>query len=1184
MGCCVKSKEKKKQDDQKEINKQVINTESDFLNTQGIQQTNADCRYVPQQPSKFKRNSILQQNDQKSKSIKDDISQNQQEIIQQNKTINCQLVQVKINRKDSRESLSQIQQGLDNKKNGICQQNNIQAQDISQDRSSHKKEKQKNIGKDVIEDKQNNIEIKNQSNDDFNLSSMTRKKQENKSQYNHELSKQSSINQSNDIQQDQNHYQSELDQNSIQLQKEKEQEEKKKEINQFNKSPNNQVSLIQNSQASNQKVQSNSQKEVSNIFNITSQIEQIKQQSEKIDDHSKIQNNQNNTLPENKIFDQNLQDPENENGIQDYTNQQEQLDKSNTQGFEDNYYQLIVIDNKLSQNQKDKQSLKEIKIDEKENNISQDFAEFDLANKKNQIQQNTDSLLNAKNQKDSFSSQQQHEEIDQNNIDKSLQNYLNKSTQFPDEILADLVCQQVNQDSQKTEVKIEEEQNTVIKQEKQEFIDNQVLSQIKQGDQIQDEDELEISQDDEQIETEQVFIDQEFPPQIESIAYDQVAYVSKLYEKNTPLVFKRVSEVIKDEAINLFFNNTTSIFDVKQGMLGDCYFIVCMIVLSQYPDVIKSLFRNQSYNDKGKYILNLIKNGKPIRVVVDDYLPCYQDSRGFAFAQSPNNIAIWPSLLEKAIAKLHKNYLNIEGNNDSKLGPSTSAVFMHLVGCPSSFYYFDKSKTNSFKDMNEAWENIQKYFNQGYLQTSGVSKSEITGEKQLDSGLVANHAYSILEVRQFDELKLVKLKNPWAKTEWKLDWSDESTCWTEELKQKVNLEVKDDGVFWMSFQDFYQNFGYVNVAYFNPNYKYSFLEIKNEEYFAFFQYDLQVEETDNDIEGSLILSQVSERYLIDQNDSILKSSSISFCVFEMDKESNKPTELKYSVAQNSDMIFQQVKFERGKKYSIMIIVDFLRPFSKDIVLSFYGNQNINFSKKNLIRQPQLKIFCDYVETVKQMDEYKEQLQIFKYQIRLGSIFVFAIRNSTNDQRFVNQIEFTSCSLVTECLKYNQSIEYQEIENKKYRVIVPSGQTLKWIFKQSSFSCNNIQLGMSQSYQVLPEKFLSDEEIEKQISTCSEQILVSEGIEGQISMVTLNIPYFIVYKYKNTTKDKTYVQSIKFETQNMRFINSKDFEMDDQRYHKIIVPPSSSIYLKFQQMIFDGNPSKMSRSLYSYKLI
>ena len=34
--------------------------------------------------------------------------------------------------------------------------------------------------------------------------------------------------------------------------------------------------------------------------------------------------------------------------------------------------------------------------------------------------------------------------------------------------------------------------------------------------------------------------------------------------------------------------------------------------------------------------------------------------------------------------------------------------------------------------------------------------------------------------------RLVKLRNPWGKGEWKGDWSDDSYKWTTKLKRELN--------------------------------------------------------------------------------------------------------------------------------------------------------------------------------------------------------------------------------------------------------------------------------------------------------------------------------------------------------------------------------------------------------------
>ena len=74
-------------------------------------------------------------------------------------------------------------------------------------------------------------------------------------------------------------------------------------------------------------------------------------------------------------------------------------------------------------------------------------------------------------------------------------------------------------------------------------------------------------------------------------------------------------------------------------------------------------------------------------------------------------------------------------------------------------------------------------------------------------GLVDSHAYSLIAAFEFpisggSTLKLVKIRNPWGFREWAGDWSDKSTKWTAELKALVGFEDKEDGIFFISFQDY----------------------------------------------------------------------------------------------------------------------------------------------------------------------------------------------------------------------------------------------------------------------------------------------------------------------------------------------------------------------------------------------
>jgi len=59
-------------------------------------------------------------------------------------------------------------------------------------------------------------------------------------------------------------------------------------------------------------------------------------------------------------------------------------------------------------------------------------------------------------------------------------------------------------------------------------------------------------------------------------------------------------------------------------------------------------------------------------------------------------------------------------------------------------------------------------------------------------------------------LKLIRLRNPWGRGEWKGAYSDTSDKWTRRIKNAVGFDpdkdVADDGQFFMEFDEFCQHF------------------------------------------------------------------------------------------------------------------------------------------------------------------------------------------------------------------------------------------------------------------------------------------------------------------------------------------------------------------------------------------
>jgi hypothetical protein len=76
---------------------------------------------------------------------------------------------------------------------------------------------------------------------------------------------------------------------------------------------------------------------------------------------------------------------------------------------------------------------------------------------------------------------------------------------------------------------------------------------------------------------------------------------------------------------------------------------------------------------------------------------------------------------------------------------------------------------------------ILHYDQEGYIMSGGTpgvdTLTEGTGPEQ-KGGLVPGHAYSIIIAKEYNEIKLVNIRNPWGSFEWDGDWSDHSPLWT----------------------------------------------------------------------------------------------------------------------------------------------------------------------------------------------------------------------------------------------------------------------------------------------------------------------------------------------------------------------------------------------------------------------
>ncbi|XP_040189037.1 calpain-3 isoform X10 [Rana temporaria] len=341
-----------------------------------------------------------------------------------------------------------------------------------------------------------------------------------------------------------------------------------------------------------------------------------------------------------------------------------------------------------------------------------------------------------------------------------------------------------------------------------------------------------------------LFEDDIFPAGGQSLGYKEFGQKAT---KVKNIVWKRPKEICENPQFIIGGANRT---DICQGDLGDCWFLAAIACLTLNE---KLLFRvippeqNFTENYAGIFHFQFWRYGDWIDVIIDDCLPTFNNQ--LVFTKSSQRNEFWSALLEKAYAKLHGSYEALKGGN-------TTEAMEDFTGGVTEFYEIKDAPKDLFKIMKKAFErgsligcSIDEANGLSYgisppdmgqalirmIQSEGDKQPGLEGkglepkpyvaivpsqfETRMASGLVKGHAYSVTGVEETtfkaDKVKLVRLRNPWGQVEWNGSWSDNSKEWNiidKSEKSRLQHQIKEDGEFWMSFDDFMKNFTKLEIC------------------------------------------------------------------------------------------------------------------------------------------------------------------------------------------------------------------------------------------------------------------------------------------------------------------------------------------------------------------------------------
>ncbi|KAF4736506.1 hypothetical protein FOZ62_024721, partial [Perkinsus olseni] len=275
--------------------------------------------------------------------------------------------------------------------------------------------------------------------------------------------------------------------------------------------------------------------------------------------------------------------------------------------------------------------------------------------------------------------------------------------------------------------------------------------------------------------------------------------------------------------------------DIRQGALGNCWFVGALSLLAQKPKLVESILSSsREYNPVGAYVVRLCRDGVWHNVIVDDTFPCTRLGT-LAYTKAARR-QLWVPLIEKAAAKLFGCYEALNSGTISEAMslftgyPTTREI---LFRSPEWLARKNEELKASGADMTAEeewqselevlWARLLTSHEAGYLLGLACAPTfKHTRADLKDKGLQAPHAYSVMDVREVGENRLLLLRNPWgaqSPRSWIGAWSRDSDKWTDELKRELGV-VNSAGVsmydtnsmFWMAWEDVVEYFASLEIC------------------------------------------------------------------------------------------------------------------------------------------------------------------------------------------------------------------------------------------------------------------------------------------------------------------------------------------------------------------------------------
>ena len=319
-------------------------------------------------------------------------------------------------------------------------------------------------------------------------------------------------------------------------------------------------------------------------------------------------------------------------------------------------------------------------------------------------------------------------------------------------------------------------------------------------------------------------------PEFEARPQDQQKKGKALYMSGqAPRDAKKVDNWTRLETMTQTTAGGAGSLFVKREGLSDGWLLSALGMVGTRPELLQRVVESPKPGS-GMHAVRLHKEGRWVTTVVDDLMPCHgKGTLAYSSNASPRDGAV--ALVQKALAKLYGCYEHLNtGRVGSALEDLTGGIHDKIY-LRDGLLGADQTEKQQFVSAAEEvasgamWRRLKGLRDGGHLLGASYrSKYAAAGDQPVMSSDRVDHlVYPIVEMREVDNLQLVRLANPWSKLEgdkgpaapeWSGPWAAASGEWAASPNVAAQLGGKPpaDGSFWMPFDSLVRTFNKVHIC------------------------------------------------------------------------------------------------------------------------------------------------------------------------------------------------------------------------------------------------------------------------------------------------------------------------------------------------------------------------------------